>query len=291
MRTLKIATEKNLGVIMDVQSPVFSWMVEYAADVLTKCSVGEDGRTPYERIKQKKYHGEMVEFASMVMVKLQGKLQGGIMKDRWIPGLWLGKKWSSDEHIVSVASGRVVRARDVRLFPPDRAFDLEYFKNIVGTPSNPAAVESEETVWHDIPKNPVAEPREPVSQPTVRQVMLHKSYFERFGYSVDCQKCRALMRGEVVGPSHTAECRARIEKEMMKDPILKQRLEAATDRKDRWFASEVEHGDKRRHEDVKPPDPPEPAEPQNLDEDGIPEINEEDGEDVEIRYIFNLKFK
>ena len=96
VRTLKVATEKNLGVVMDVHKPVFSWIVEYAADVLTKCSVGEDGRTPYERIKQKKYHGKMVEFASMVMVKLQGKLQGGLMRDRWIPGFWLGKKWSSD---------------------------------------------------------------------------------------------------------------------------------------------------------------------------------------------------
>lgn len=67
----------------------------------------------------------------------------------------------------------------------------------------------------------------------------------------------------------------------MKDPILKQRLEAATDRKDRWFASEVKQGDKRRHEDAKPSDPPVEAEPPNLDEDGIPEVNEEDGEDVD----------
>ena len=83
-----------------------------------------DGRTPYERVKQKTCNGMMVEFASMVLVKLQGKLQGGIMKERWIPGLWLGKRWTTDEHIVSVASGRVVRARDVRLFPEDQLFDL-----------------------------------------------------------------------------------------------------------------------------------------------------------------------
>ena len=125
VRVLKIATEKNFGVILDVHSPMFSWLVEHAADVLTKCSLGADGRTPYERIKQKKYHGVMVEFGSMVMVKLQGKLQGGIMKERWIPGLWLGKRWTTDEHLISVASGRVVRARDVRLFPEDKLFDLE----------------------------------------------------------------------------------------------------------------------------------------------------------------------
>lgn len=74
LRTSKIATERTLGIVMDVQSPFVSWIVDYAADVLTKCSVGEDGRIPYERIKQKKYHGEMIDFGSMVMVKLQGKL-------------------------------------------------------------------------------------------------------------------------------------------------------------------------------------------------------------------------
>ena len=73
IRTLKIATEKNLGVPVDLHSPLFSWLVEHAADILTKCVVGSDGRTPYERIKMKKYHGEMIEFASMVMVKPQGK--------------------------------------------------------------------------------------------------------------------------------------------------------------------------------------------------------------------------
>lgn len=80
------------------------------------------------------------------MVKLQAKLQGGIMKERWIPGLWLGKRWATDEHIVSVASGRMVRALDVRLFPADQAFDLEYVRNVIGTPINPSAVESEDVL-------------------------------------------------------------------------------------------------------------------------------------------------
>ena len=282
VRTLKIATERNLGIVVDVHTPLSSWHVEHSADVLTKCSVGSDGRTPYERIKQKKYHGEMVEFASMVMVKLQGKLQGGIMKERRIPGLWLGKRWSSDEHLVSVASGRVVRARDVRLFSPDRAFDLEFARNVVGTPSNPSAVESEETVWHDVPRAPVARPTDPVHVPTARQAMLHKSYFEKFGYSANCPKCRALMRGEEAGPSHTNACRKSIEEEMDRDPILKQRLATAKERMDRYLASEVERGSTRPEPEVRTresaPVVPEATGP---DEDGIPEVGEDDGEEIE----------
>ena len=115
--------------------------------------------------------------------------------------------------MVSVANGRVVRARDVRLYPADRAFDLEYVKNVVGTPSNPSAVESEETVWHDVPRALVAQDLDPTVLPASRRIILHKSYFEKFGYSASCPKCRALMRNDdtLAQRGHTDECRRRIE--------------------------------------------------------------------------------
>ena len=39
-----------------------TWLVEHCADLLNKYSVGKDGRTAYERIKSKRYGGEMIEF-------------------------------------------------------------------------------------------------------------------------------------------------------------------------------------------------------------------------------------
>ena len=46
VRTLKIATELAVGHKVSVNSPIFEWMVQHSADLLTKCSVGLDGRTP-----------------------------------------------------------------------------------------------------------------------------------------------------------------------------------------------------------------------------------------------------
>ena len=43
------------------------WMVEHVADILNKFKVGHDGRTAYERLKGKKYKGEVLEFASCVL--------------------------------------------------------------------------------------------------------------------------------------------------------------------------------------------------------------------------------
>ena len=172
---------------------------------------------------------------------------------------------------------------------PDRAFGREYFNNAIGTPSNPAAVEDEETVWHYIPRAPVAEPDEPSSVPTTRQVVLHKSYVERVGYSADCPTCRMLVRGEVAGPSRTPQCRKRIEEEMADNAILKQRLEAATERKERRLASEVERGSTQAREGEAPSGTQtaegktrqEEVIDRGPEEDGIPEVGEEDADGVE----------
>ena len=78
VRTMKLALESAIRTELDVHHPVFAWLVEHAADVLVKCAVGRDGRTPYERTKGKRYGGLVFEFGSAVRVKYQGKLQGGL---------------------------------------------------------------------------------------------------------------------------------------------------------------------------------------------------------------------
>ena len=105
VRTIKLYLEQAIGRELEVDHPVFEWLVEHCADILTKQTVGPDGRTPYERIKNKAYNGVMHEFGSMVWAKLPGKVQGGLMQERWVRAVWLGKKWSSEEHTVGVEGG------------------------------------------------------------------------------------------------------------------------------------------------------------------------------------------
>ena len=72
-----LALESRLDAKIPVTHHVITWLVEHAADVLNKFAVGIDGRTAYERIKGKKYHGEMVEFGRRVMYKIPCKPEGG----------------------------------------------------------------------------------------------------------------------------------------------------------------------------------------------------------------------
>ena len=51
VRTLKFGLEENIGQKVPVTHPIFLWLVERAADLLTKFQTFE-GATPYERLKK-----------------------------------------------------------------------------------------------------------------------------------------------------------------------------------------------------------------------------------------------
>ena len=86
---------------------------------------------------------------------------------------------------------------------------------------------------------------------------------------------------------HTDECRKRIEGEMEKDSILRQRLASAREGMDRYMESEVKGGDQSRKDSAQRSSTaeaeatPDVNQGQRMDDNGIPEVIEEDGEEVE----------
>ena len=63
VRTMKL---NFLHECIEVDHPIFYWLVEHAADVSTKFQKGVDGKTAYERLKGKPYRGEILEFGCQV---------------------------------------------------------------------------------------------------------------------------------------------------------------------------------------------------------------------------------
>ena len=50
------------------------------------------------------------------------------MRERWLEGVWIGKRWNSEEHLIACDDGRVVRARSVHVFPEEKRWDAEAIK-------------------------------------------------------------------------------------------------------------------------------------------------------------------
>ena len=67
VRVLKLALERRWGVLIPARHCVIPWLVEYAAYLLNRFEVGQDGKTAYERLKGKQARTLGVEFGEAIL--------------------------------------------------------------------------------------------------------------------------------------------------------------------------------------------------------------------------------
>ena len=248
VRTLKLALEKRIGQQVEVSQPIFAWLVEHSADIASKFVRGDDGITAYRRLKGKDSRGEMLEFGSRVSHRIPGKTQGGLMTPRWLEGVWLGKRYISDEHIVSMPDGRVVRTRAVQALPEETRWSADSIKAVTGLPWAPTGTLQHPTFAMPTASERTVEP-EVETQVVPRGITIRPRHTEKFGYSEDCRKCQGLQgfgrNQRTMG--HSKECRQRILTRIAQDPVMKQEVEEAEERKTRYLEQTLEESDKKRH--------------------------------------------
>ena len=63
---LGLALEERLNITFGADHPIWPFLIEYASFVLSKCEIGHDGKTPYERTKGKTWKREIVSWLEKV---------------------------------------------------------------------------------------------------------------------------------------------------------------------------------------------------------------------------------
>eukprot|EP00971_Amphidinium_carterae_P283385 5625998-Amphidinium_carterae.1 len=238
-RCIKLGLEERLKHGVSVKHKVFPWIVEHAADVLTKYVIGKDGMSAYRRLKGKNYRGVVYEFGQRVLYRISGKPQGSSMMPRWLSGIWLGKRFASDENILATERGHVVRARGVRSISQDHLYDETLLEKVVGVPWNTdgQGEEEEEAVrvlplpLPELPPQAESEWNRAPKAPRIR-----REHLVRLGYTPTCPKCRAIARNDRTQPTlaHTPQCRKRVYEDLQSDPEFSKELKAAEERKRVW---------------------------------------------------------
>ena len=265
VRTMKLDIEEKLGCRVPVGSPVFTWLVEHAADVTNKCHVFLDGTTSFERVKGRKHRGELQEFGMQVLQRIPGKPQGGLMEARWIPGTWLGKRYATEEHIVATADGRVVKTRAVRPRERGEKWNKEKVLGVKGTPWNPSGEEKGEVeVRFDeaparlAPSMRAADAMDEMEN-APRSMAITSRHLDKVGYTgAGCAKCRAMLAGDEDQPrGHSAVCRARVYKAIRADEELQGDMQRADERRERYQKRKAE--DEAEREKTAGPGPQEQA--------------------------------
>ena len=99
LRTLRSRFEQVYSVKIDLDHKVLPWMVRHASWLITHYLVKADGKTPYERLRNRPYRGQIAEFGEVLHYRDPQKAKDMPKLDsRWTLGVWLGTSMASDEH-------------------------------------------------------------------------------------------------------------------------------------------------------------------------------------------------
>ena len=160
IRTLKLALEARLGITIPESSAVVDWIIEHAAFVLSRFSVGHDGMTPYERLTGRKWARPMIELGEVVLAKFatrkiaygKKKAQTNKLMPRSIRCILVGQMPRTGEHVVIKPNGDTARCRTIFRVPLEDRWDAEEILNIRATPRSPTP-----SSWEGEIRAPLAE--------------------------------------------------------------------------------------------------------------------------------------
>ena len=153
------------------------------------------------------------------------------MTSRWKTGMWIGKEWSSDEHMIATDKGHVVRSRSVKACPEKPTLEqvLKIRITVAGVQPNQDQIGEARDEPLDVS---VGRERTSSNQSVLlRNWRVSKPMVEAFGYTPGCGRCD-MMQGKPLrvpdhGHRHSTECRSRVEAEARKDPRFAGRMQDA----------------------------------------------------------------
>ena len=193
-------------------------------------------RLPTKRLKGKPYRGEVLQFGCQVHHRVPGKTPGGLLAARWQTGVRLGKRFASDEHLVSMPDGTVVRARSVEVFPVEQLWSKEAVDRVKGMPWAPTGTSIQNTYLRPSLPAP-AEGADDERHWISRGPLVQLRHLEKFGFSSYCRKCIHIRTGDGSQPTlgHSQTCRQRIFAEVAKDLDMRCEVGAYESRKMKYL--------------------------------------------------------
>ena len=237
LRTLKLSLERKLGKRVPDSHATFAWLVEHAAWLLTVRRVGDDGQSPYQRIRGRPFNKRLVEFGERVLYKLH--MRGphydsrGAMEERWQRGQVLGFAHHSNQYYLWTGS-QVVKARAVQRLKRDSRWYMEGLEKLnVDVHSQYPAVAEPHEFEGEVERPEAVEPERRAPQ----SVAVRQADWAKYGSTPGCVKCaHADAHGwGKTGGAHSSTCVERFEKLLTESATGRRRVEEAKRRRQRWL--------------------------------------------------------
>ena len=166
VRVLRHQVEQGIKAKIPDDAPIMSWLVRWAAELISKYAPGDDGRTPFERIRHESCMVPLVPFGETVMYLPLQTASGSKGEPVKRQGVWLGTIERTEETIIGTTKG-IVKCRTVNRLAPNERWDAIAVLGVKGVPWEPIPgkrsmhiqVEIDEmALWHMITKRPTKYP-------------------------------------------------------------------------------------------------------------------------------------
>ena len=256
IRTLRCAFEARVNRKLTPGGALFSWLVIHAANLINLYEVGKDGKTPYQRLRGRKLHPDLIEFGECVHYLPLNHLDLGKAEPRWKDGVFLGIRIDSGEKLIGTPEG-VIKVRSIRRKLEAERWVAEQHDALTCLPWKPYSNTDDDTILMRPPvASTVAHPSETAKQVhrdeerVPRSFTIQKRDLVNYGYSPGCPGCYAAANDRRYKP-HTAECRQRIEKAMLEDEEGTNRVKEAKHREDAYLEEQVRRADEGRIQEAK----------------------------------------
>ena len=249
IRTLRSALQRNLQCVIDRNHMVITWLVRYAATLITVYHVGKDGKTAYQRRKGKTMRQPLVDFCEKVMCKpLSNKHdKQNKLDEKFYDGIYLGFIQRNGEYIIGTEEG-IDRARTIRRHTPDKQWDPEFVNKIKGVPWDlKGEAETHIKMAPEFDDEAIAriESKPAPIAPQVRRFKIYPRDFKDIGFTPKCLGCNALRNG-TPNPGHNEECRQRVMEHLETTATGRDRLEREKHRTYVIISRMIEQQDKQQ---------------------------------------------
>ena len=237
-RTLRHQLENGIQQKVPDDSPIMSWLIRWAGELISKYAMGDDGKIAYERIRGERCAVPIVPFGEAVMylpLRTAKHSKGEAAKKI---GIWLGTLERTEETLIGIVNG-VIKCRTVNRLAEDERWNSKLTLGMRGVPWEPVQGktgqhipveigadgrimdEAEENVLPEKYDDDEGEQELEYSNKT-HNLHVSQKAISKYGTTEGCPACNVInKRGHFqgrVGYNHSMACRTRIKAEMQQDP-------------------------------------------------------------------------
>ena len=186
-----------------------AWLAKWAAELISKYSTGDDGKTPYERIRQERCEVPLVPFGELVMYLPMKTATSSKGEPATKPGAWLGIIERTEESIIGTYNG-VVKCRTINRMADGEQWHRDMVLGMRGSPWEPvpgkqgmhipvdvddSGEDPEKDCGHEVRPTEALDDEIPVeTRSNTDKLHISRKAITKYGVTTGCPGCNEIMR-------------------------------------------------------------------------------------------------